>query len=230
MADCPQCKNLLPMKSAFCPKCGTAIPHSTWVHNVNYTPTYKNSEFYHFIMSILPKERIKDYENMEGGFEKDEEYLNQHPDLKFAFKEFKRMYAAQVACSNDNDFQIFMEFYDKVFFTNENPEPFDFALRFDEEECIRFDRYVQDLEGIMETQNTNCFVVIKYEWGSGRIAVYIFGHCHYFSEKELGFIPPYVKYMLSILHTAYYGYIRCYDVRKKYNEDAALNYYKLFCF
>jgi len=230
MPNCPQCENVLPMKSAFCPKCGTAIPHSTWVHNVNYTPTYKNSDFYHFIMSVLPKDRIKEYENMEGGFEKDEEYLSQHPDLKFALKEYQRMYDAQWACRNDEKFQRIMEYYDNYFFTKTNPEPFDFALRFDEQEFMRFDKYINDFEGIMETQNTKCFVSITYERGTAQIRVGIFGHAHYFKENELGLIPPYVKYMLSKLHDAYYGYIRIYDVRKQYNEDAALHVFNSVCF
>ena len=63
---CPGCQRKLPVNVKFCPSCGKEIPHSTWRHNVNYQTTYKNSPFYHFIMSVLPKKRITEYEKMEG--------------------------------------------------------------------------------------------------------------------------------------------------------------------
>ena len=81
---CPGCQRKLPVNVKFCPSCGNEIPHSTRRHNVNYQTTYKNSPFYHFIMSVLPKKRITEYEKMEGGFERDEEFMASHPDLQEA--------------------------------------------------------------------------------------------------------------------------------------------------
>lgn len=229
MPQCPQCKSTLPMKSKFCPKCGTAIPHSTWVHNVNYNPGYENSEFYHFIMSVLPKGRRAEYEGMEGGFERDEEFMGKHPDLQFALKEYQRIFNDQFACREDRKFQSILEWYDNNFFTKMNPEPFDFALRFDDEEWMRFDRYIKDFEGIMESQNTKCYVAIFYERGSAQLSVSILGHRHSFRESELGYIPPYVKYMLSILYESYFRYIRGFDPRNVNNEDAALHIFSPIC-
>lgn len=226
---CPQCNNRLPMKAAFCPICGAQIPHKTWVHNVNYIPTYKNSEFYHFIMSVLPKNRISEYEKLDGGFERDEEFLKNHPDLLFAKEAYIRMLNTEMAFANDSKFQSIMKYLDDNFFTKLNPEPFDFALRFDQEEFMRFDRYVEDFEGIMETQNTMCFVGFTYMRDSSAIRVSVFGYYHYFKEDELGFIPPYVKYMLSNLHEIYFGYLTANDFRRKNNEKAARLIYGRFC-
>lgn len=205
---CPGCQRKLPVNVKFCPSCGKEIPHSTWRHNVNYQTTYKNSPFYHFIMSVLPKKRITEYEKMEGGFERDEEFMASHPDLQFALKWCNKLLNAHYSLSNNSHFSQIMNFYAEQFFKKDDIEPYDFAFRFDEDVDRRFDHYAEDLEYIFESEKINFMPGIYHRPGTDYINLNIFGYKNTFSEEELCLIPPLQKYMLSILLSSYCSYLR----------------------
>ena len=228
MAKCPQCKSIQSIKASFCPNCGAQLPEFIWRQVPNYKPDVKNSEFYQSLMNIFNEERISEYKDLEPGFEINKDFLTSHPDLQFAEKTVNTIlhrpaYRSEGFLLYENALQKYLYIFNAHFFKKKDVVPYEIAIRFDENYSERFWQYKKDIDNILEAENIHCFVNVDNKETELCISILGFEQC--FKETELGFIPPYVKYMLSNLNFCFFSYLRLYE-EEEYDlgKDAASGY------